>query len=62
MKGVKKLAQETQHSDLYPYAKKSDTWVQKRSSKIAKTVFLLEKFNLELEKNLTHGYKTDHQK
>ena len=31
--------------------KKSDTWVQKRSSKIAKTVFLLEKFNQEVEES-----------
>ena len=30
MKGVRGLAQETQPSDLYPYARKSDTWVQKK--------------------------------
>ena len=30
IKGVRGLAQEAQPSDLYPYAKKSDTWVQKK--------------------------------
>ena len=40
--GVRGLAQEAQPSDLYPYSRKADTWVQKRSSKIAQTVFLLE--------------------
>ena len=30
IKGVKGLAQEAQPSDLYPYARKSDTWVQKK--------------------------------
>ena len=30
MKGVRGLAQEAQPSDLYPYARKSDTWVQKK--------------------------------
>ena len=29
-KGVRGLAQEAQPSDLYPYARKSDTWVQKK--------------------------------
>ena len=29
IKGVRGLAQE-QPSDLYPYARKSDTWVQKK--------------------------------
>ena len=37
--GVKGLAQETQPSDLYPYARKSDTWVQKKSSKNGKNSF-----------------------
>ena len=32
IKGVRGLAQETQPSDLYPYARKSDTWVQKKKS------------------------------
>ena len=40
--GVRGLAQEAQHSDLFPCARKPDTWVQKRSSKIAQTIFLLE--------------------
>ena len=30
MKDVRGLAQEAQPSDLYPYARKSDTWVQKK--------------------------------
>ena len=30
MKGVRGLAQEAQPSDLYPYARKPDTWVQKK--------------------------------
>ena len=30
IKGVRGLAQEVQPSDLYPYARKSDTWVQKK--------------------------------
>ena len=30
IKGVRGLAQEAQPSDLYPYARKSDTWVQKK--------------------------------
>ena len=36
IKGVRGLAQEAQPSDLYPYARKSDTWVQKKSSKNSK--------------------------
>ena len=48
--GVRELAQEAQPSDLYPYARKPDTWVQKRLSKIAKTVFLLKKLNQEVER------------
>ena len=31
IKGVRGLAQEAQPSDLYPYARKSDTWVQKKN-------------------------------
>ena len=30
IKGVRGLAQEAQPSDLYPYARKSDTWVQNK--------------------------------
>ena len=30
IKGVRGLAQEAQPSDLYPYARKSDTWLQKK--------------------------------
>ena len=30
IKGVRRLAQEAQPSDLYPYARKFDTWVQKK--------------------------------
>ena len=40
IKGVRELAQEAQPSDLYPYARKSDTWVQKKSSKNSKKQFL----------------------
>ena len=40
IKGVRGLAQEAQPSDLYPYARKSDTWVQKKIiKKQQKTVF-----------------------
>ena len=39
IKGVRRLAQEAQPSDLYPYATKSDTWVQKKSSKNSKKQF-----------------------
>ena len=31
IKGVRGLAQEAQPSDLYPYARKPDTWVQKKN-------------------------------
>ena len=41
--GVKGLAQETQTSDLYPYARKSDTLVQKKSSKNGKNSFFLKR-------------------
>ena len=41
IKGVRGLAQEAQPSDLYPYARKSDTWVQKKNhQKTAKNNFL----------------------
>ena len=30
IKGVRGLAQEAQPSDLYPFARKSDKWVQKK--------------------------------
>ena len=40
IKGVRGLAQEAQPSDLYPYARKSDTWVQKKSSKNSKSLFI----------------------
>ena len=43
IKGVRGLAQEAQPSDLYPYARKSDTWVQKKSSKNSKkSLFILK--------------------
>ena len=51
MKGVRVLAQEGHPSDLYPYARKSDTWVQKKIiKKQQKTVCLFKKFNQEEEK------------
>ena len=34
------MAQEAQPSDLYPYARKSETWVQKNHQKTAKNSFL----------------------
>ena len=44
IKGVRGLAQEAQPSDLYPYARKSDTWVQKKNyQKTAKKVCLFKK-------------------
>ena len=55
MKGVRGLAQEAQPSDLYPYARKSDTWVQKKIiKKQQKTFFLYEKFNQEVEKSWSY--------
>ena len=54
LKGVRGLAQEAQPSDLYPYARKSDTWVQKKSSKTAKKQFFFEKLNQEVEKSWSH--------
>ena len=44
IKGVRGLAQEAQPSDLYPYARKSDTWVQKKNhQKTAKNSFFIWK-------------------
>ena len=40
---VRGLAQEAQYSDLYPYARKPDTWVQKNHQKLAETDFLIKK-------------------
>ena len=55
IKGFRGLAQEAQPSDLYPYARKSDTWVQKKIiKKQQKTVFLFEKLNQEVEKSWSH--------
>ena len=54
IKGVRGLAQEAQPFDLYPYARKSDTWVQKKSSKTAKNSFLFKKLNQEVEKSWSH--------
>ena len=39
LKGVRGLVQEAQTFDLYPYARKSDKWVQKKSSKNSKKQF-----------------------
>ena len=52
IKGVRGLAQEAQPSDLYPYARKSDTWVQKKIIKTAKKVCLFKKVNQEVGKKL----------
>ena len=55
IKGVRGLAQEAQPSDLYPYARKSDTWVQKKSSKNSKKQFsLFKKFNQDIEKSWSY--------
>ena len=55
IKGVRGLAQEAQFSDLYPYARKSDTWVQKKSSKNSKKQFsLFKKFNQDIEKSWSY--------
>ena len=52
MKGVRGLAQEAQPSDLYPYARKSDTWVQKKIIKNSKKQFyLFKKLNQDIEKS-----------
>ena len=50
IKGVRGLAQEAQPSpDLYPYARKSDTWVQKKSSKNSKKQFVYLKKSISKE-------------
>ena len=56
IKGVRGLAQEAQPSDLYPYARKSDTWVQKKkSSKNSKKQFsLFKKINQDIEKSWSY--------
>ena len=55
IKGVRGLAQEAQPSDLYPYARKSDTWVQKKNhQKTAKKVCLFKKVNQEVGKSWFH--------
>ena len=55
IKGVRGLAQEAQPSDLYPYARKSDTWVQKKSSKNSKKQFsLFKKLNQDIEKSWSY--------
>ena len=56
--GVKGLAQETQTSDLYPYARKSDTWVQKNHQKTAITVFFEEKTQPGSRKELILSIKS----
>ena len=54
-KGVRGLAQEAQPSDLYPYARKSDAWVQKKSSKNSKKQFsLFKKFIQDIEKSWSY--------
>ena len=56
MKGVRGLAQEAQpSSDLYPYARKPDTWVQKKIiKKQQKTVCLFKKVNQEVGKSWSY--------
>ena len=55
IKGGRGLAQEAQPSDLYPYARKSDTWVQKKSPKNSKKQFsLFKKFNQDIEKSWSY--------
>ena len=51
-KRVRGLAQEAQPSDLYPYARKSDTWVQTKIIKKQQKnfFFYLKKLNQEVEK------------
>ena len=54
-KGFRGLAQEAQPSDLYPYARKSDTWVQKKIiKKQQKTVCLFKKVNQEVGKSWSY--------
>ena len=55
IKGVRGLAQEAQPSEMYPYARKFDTWVQKKSSKNSKKQFsLFEKINQDIEKSWSY--------
>ena len=54
MKGVRGLAQEAQPSDLYPYARKSDTWVQKKIIKKQQKTVFFTKFNHEVEKSWSY--------
>ena len=55
IKGVRGLAQEAQPSDLYPYARKSDTWVQKKVIKKQQKQFsLFKKFNQDIEKSWSY--------
>ena len=55
IKGVRGLAQEAQPPDLNPYARKSDTWVQKKIiKKQQKTVLSFKKLNQEVEKSWSH--------
>ena len=53
IKGVRGLAQEAQPSDLCPYARKPDTWVQKKIIKKQqkKQFSLFKKFNQDVEKS-----------
>ena len=54
IKGVRGLAQDSQPSDLYPYAR-PDTWVQKKSSKNSKKQFsLFKKFNQDVEESWSY--------
>ena len=54
IKGFRGLAQEAQPSDLYPYARKSDTWVQKKIiKKQLKTVFF-KTITQEVEKSWSY--------
>ena len=47
MKGVRGLAQEAQPSDLYPYARKSDTWVQNKIIKKQQKKFVYIKKSIK---------------
>ena len=50
IKGVRGLAQEAQPSDLYPYARKSDTWVQKIIIKKKQKTVFFKTITQEVEK------------
>ena len=52
IKGVRGLAQEAQPSDLYPYARKSDTWVQKKIIKKQQKKFVYIKIQPGSRKKL----------